>query len=140
MTFKGAPLETREYKIRREIEAEVAHGDELKEILECLGLREMFRYEKYRTVYVPGKKRRRARTPPAARSLRRTGPQLVYDETPIGNYLELEGSTRWIDRVARQLGYTREEYIPESYGELYRRYCLARGREPGNIVFSTRKS
>lgn len=129
LTFKGAPLETREYKVRREIEAEVEHGDRLKEILECLGLREMFRYEKYRTLYIQGNRRKKAGTA-----------QLVYDETPIGNYLELEGPTRWIDRVARQLGYTREEYIPASYGELYRRYCLARGLEPGNMVFSARKS
>ncbi len=129
VTFKGAPLPTRGYKIRREIEAEVEHGDQLREILECLGLREMFRYEKYRSVYVQGNRRKKAGTP-----------LLLYDETPIGNFLELEGPTRWIDRVARQLGYTREEYIPASYGELYRRYCLAGGLEPGNMVFSARKS
>ena len=49
-TFKGAPLRSRQYKIRREIETVVQDGHRLREILESLGLREVFRYEKYRTV------------------------------------------------------------------------------------------
>jgi adenylate cyclase class 2 len=79
----------------------------------------MFRYEKYRAEY------------------RRQGSSGVatVDETPIGTYLELEGNARWIDRTAKQLGFTQEQYITASYGSLYLEWCQARGVKPGNMVF-----
>jgi adenylate cyclase, class 2 len=128
LTFKGAPLRAPRYKIRREIEATVGDGRRVKEIFLQAGLREMFRYEKYRTVF--GR---------ARRSKRAGAPELVYDETPIGNYLELEGSRRWIDGVARQLGYGWQDYIPASYATLYRQHCLERGVKPGHMVFARPK-
>jgi adenylate cyclase class 2 len=128
LTFKAAPLRARRYKIRREIEARLGDGRRVKEIFLRLGLREIFRYEKYRTVFGWGRRSKRA-----------GAPELVYDETPIGDYLELEGSRRWIDEVARQLGYRPEDYIPASYAALYRRHCLKRGVKPGHMVFARRK-
>lgn len=53
LTYKGAPLPSDLYKVRREVEARVSEGSRVKEILEGLGLRETFSYEKYRTVYAP---------------------------------------------------------------------------------------
>ena len=41
------------------------------------------------------------------------------DETPIGDFLELEGERRAIDRSARLLGYGPADYIARSYGALY---------------------
>ncbi len=128
LTFKGTPLRSRGYKVRREIEAGVENGDHVREILQNLGLREVFRYEKYRTIYAQ-----------RARSKKAGTPHLVYDETPIGTYVELEGSKRWIDRVARRLGFDRENYVPASYGKLFRQKCLERGEKPGNMVFPGRK-
>ena len=135
VTFKDAPFRDRHYKVRREIEAAVEDGLRVADILREIGLREIFRYEKYRTVFAqaPGSKRAggvRGRT-----SRRVPTSKLVFDETPIGNYVELEGPKRWIDRVARQLGYSREDYVAASYGTLYRRKCLEQGRRPGNMVF-----
>lgn len=127
LTFKGAPLPARRYKVRSEIEAKVEGGRQLREILSRAGLCEYFRYEKYRTVY--------ARRPGTAGSS-----VLVLDETPIGNYVELEGSKTWIDRIARQLGYYRRDYIPASYADLYRQKCVERDKTPGNMVFPRRKS
>lgn len=129
LTFKGVPLRSREYKIRREIEIPVGDGHGLREILKKLGLREMFYYEKYRTIYAPRGKWEGSEVP-----------QLVYDETPVGNYLELEGPEHWIDEIARQLGYSREEFITESYAALYWQKCLEQGKKPTNMVFSARKS
>jgi adenylate cyclase class 2 len=129
LTFKGAPLRSREYKIRREIECCVADGHQAREIFGCLGMRQVFRYEKYRTIYAP----------PATRPATQA-PHLVYDETPIGNYVELEGPCRWIDEVARQLGYGRPDYITASYGTLYQRWCAARGEEPRDLIFDPQKS
>jgi len=129
LTFKGAPLSSRSYKIRREIETTIVDGHRLREILQNLGLREAFCYEKHRTIYGPRGKRKVLR-----------GPHLVYDETPIGNYVELEGPRRWIDAIARQLGYSRKEYITSSYATLYWQKCLAEGKKPGNMVFPSPKS
>lgn len=129
LTFKGAPLRSDQYKIRREVESHVGDALRVKEILGGLGLEETFSYEKYRTVYAPGT-RRKASGPP----------YLVYDETPVGNYLELEGPAPWIDKVARQLGFTRDDYITSSYAALYWQKCLKLGKKPGNMVFSNRKS
>ena len=129
LTFKGAPLRSHDYKIRREIETHVEDGHRLREILLLLGLREVFCYEKFRTMYAPRGKRDVA-----------DAPHLVFDETPIGNYLELEGPQRWIDEVARQLGYSRKDYIKESYAALYRKKCQREGKTPGNMLFRNRVS
>jgi adenylate cyclase class 2 len=129
LTFKGAPLRSRDYKIRREIETHVEDGHHLREILLLLGLCEVFSYEKFRTIYAPPGKRDGAEAP-----------QVVLDETPIGNYLELEGPQRWIDLVARQLGYSRREYITDSYATLYRKKCQTEHKTPGNMIFSSRES
>lgn len=43
---------------------------------------------------------------------------LAFDETAAGNFIELEGPRRWIDRTAKQLGYSREDYITSSYLQL----------------------
>ena len=129
LTFKGAPLRSREYKIRREIETQVEDGLRLKEVLENLGFQGVFCYEKYRTIYAPRGKREISEAP-----------HLVYDETPVGNYVELEGSERWIDEIARQLGYSRQDYITSSYGAIHRQKCLERGEPPGNMVFAVEKS
>lgn len=124
VTFKSAPLVSRRYKIRPEVETKVEDADRLREIFRGLGLRDCFRYEKYRTVFAHGGLSRRVRPP-----------LLMVDETPIGTYLELEGPERWIDRVARRLGYRPEDYITESYVALFVERCRRRGRKPGNMVF-----
>jgi adenylate cyclase class 2 len=129
LTYKGAPLRSRDYKIRREIETKVEDGHCLSEILGLLGLREVFCYEKFRTIYAPRGKHDAEEAP-----------HLVFDETPIGNYLELEGPQRWIDEVARQLGYTRRDYITDSYAALYRKKCQIEGKAPGNMIFPSRES
>lgn len=128
LTFKGSPLRSCDYKVRTEYETEVQDGKLLWQILENLGLRETFRYEKYRTVY--------ARKPDREGNAGNSAPgELVYDETPIGKFLELEGPKGWIDALAAQLGYRRQDYITTSYVRLYYDRCAELGRRPGNMVF-----
>ena len=122
LTFKG-PAIVAKYKIRPEVETGVSDPAALREILQGLGLAPVFQYEKYRTEYCRP---------------RQAGLALI-DETPIGNFLELEGPRKWIDRVAKELGYPVEEYITESYGGLYFADCARRGRKPGDLIFSGRK-
>ncbi|MGH9435757.1 MAG: class IV adenylate cyclase [Terriglobia bacterium] len=106
LTFKGPPSVAGGYKSRDEIETRIGDARELRRILEQLGLRECVHYQKRRTTYAPPGKFN-------------PGSVLVYDETPVGNFIELEGPRAWINRVARQLGYGREAYITKSYVTLY---------------------
>lgn len=105
LTLKSGAVASRSYKIRREIETEVRHGRHLSQILRMLGMYESFRYEKHRTIY--------------GRKGSPESQHLAYDETPVGNYLELEGPRRWIDEIAGKLGYHREEFITVGYPTLY---------------------
>jgi adenylate cyclase class 2 len=123
LTYKARPENASRHKIRDEIEIETPQGPELATILERLGFRPTFEYQKYRTEY------RR----PRARGL------ILVDETPVGNYLELEGPPRWIDRTAVELGYGTGDYILESYGMLYLGWCRRKAIEPSNMVFPEKK-
>jgi adenylate cyclase, class 2 len=121
LTFKGRRISPSRFKVRPEIETRLADGLALGKILEAIGLRVAFRYEKYRTLY--GRKGDGDHT------------EVAYDETPIGTYLELEGPRRWIDQVARELGYGPQDYITPSYGRLYLGWCEAHRRKPTHMVF-----
>ncbi len=118
LTFKG-PAEYGKHKAREELEIELPEPATAAAILERLGFESVFRYEKYRTPFA--------------------GPEpdglVTLDETPIGDFLELEGSPEWIDRTAARLGFTESDYITVSYAHLYRDHCRARGLEPGDMVF-----
>jgi adenylate cyclase class 2 len=129
LTFKGPPLRPRRYQSRREIETRVEDGVLLRDILKHLGLKQVFVYEKYRTIYAEGEIADYHGLPQAA-----------YDETPIGNYLELEGPEKWIDAVATRLGYSPQDYITSTYLALYFESCREEGKKPGNMVFKRRKS
>jgi adenylate cyclase, class 2 len=117
-TYKGPP-EDGPHKSREELETDVASSRAFGAILDRLGFRPTFRYEKYRAEY------------------RRPGSSGIatVDETPIGTYLELEGNPRWIDRTARELGFPPEKYITGSYGTLYLDWCRQQNVEPHNMVF-----
>ncbi len=129
LTFKGPPLGTRRYESRREIETRVEDGVLLREVLKNLGLKQVFIYEKYRTTYAAGD-----------RADSHELPRVAYDETPIGNYLELEGPEKWIDEVATRLGYSPRDYITSTYLALYFQKCREDGKRLGNMVFKGRKS
>ena len=89
------------HKHRIETETEVADGAALEEIFLSLGLTAAFRYEKWRTEWGDGEG------------------HCVVDETPIGNFAELEGASEWIDGVAARLGVDPGQYITLSYGRLF---------------------
>lgn len=116
------------HKIREEVEAEVADASSLRQILEALGLRGWFRYEKYRTTY------RLAASARWAREL-----LIELDETPLGVFVELEGPAEAIDRAADLLGFTPKDYITKSYLALYVDNCRARRLMPGDMLFPPQK-
>jgi len=123
ITFKGPPAPG-PYKSREEIEAGVSDGPGMQLVLERLGFAPVFRYEKYRTEY--------------ARP--RQAGVIMLDQTPIGNFLELEGSPRWIDSAARALGYSQADYLTASYGALYLQHCRDSGATPVHMTFRRQRS
>jgi adenylate cyclase, class 2 len=92
------------HKHRIETETEVADGEALAEVFRSLGLVPAFRYEKWRSEWSDGEG------------------HCVVDETPIGNFAELEGEPAWIDRVAARLGVPHSEYMTLSYGRLFEQW------------------
>lgn len=98
---KGGGSASGGHKVRREIETEVKDGAALGQILEALGFKPVFAYEKFRSEWSDG-----------------TG-HVVIDETPVGNFGEIEGPPSWIDETAKRLGIGREQYIILSYAELF---------------------
>jgi adenylate cyclase class 2 len=118
LTHKGPPLPGR-HKSREELEVEVADAAAMAAIMERLGFQPASRYEKYRTEF---------------RQPRRAGVAML-DETPVGVYLELEGTAAWIDRTARRLGFQETDYITTSYGQLYLEWCRRHGQTPSRMVF-----
>lgn len=117
LTYKGPP-EPGPHKTREEIETKVADAGALRQLLDRLGYRVVFRYEKYRAEY-------------AAES-----GVAVVDETPIGVFIELEGDPFWIDATTVRLGYQPSDYVTASYGSLYFSWCAERGVEPSHMEFS----
>ena len=111
LTYKGpakgdgvASFHGHHYKIREEHELGVEDAEALARVFEGMGLRPWFRYEKYRSTYrLPGF----------------PGLAVELDQTPIGDFLELEGDTAAIDRGATLLGYRPADYITKSYGQLF---------------------
>ena len=86
---------------REELETGVSDGKQMDLILRALEYGSSFRYEKFRAEWSDGKG------------------QVVLDETPIGNFCEIEGAPRWIDATAKKLGVSEGEFITKNYAGLF---------------------
>jgi adenylate cyclase class 2 len=89
------------HKVRVETETRVDDGEKMEAILRALRFAPTFRYEKFRSEW-EGEKG-----------------HLLIDETPIGNFAEIEGPGDWIDSVASELGIRPADYITETYAGLF---------------------
>jgi len=92
---------TGRHSSREELETSVGDGKQMDAILRALGYAPSFRYEKFRAEWTDGKG------------------QVVVDETPIGNFCEIEGMPRWIDATAKKLGVSKSDYITKNYAGLF---------------------
>jgi adenylate cyclase class 2 len=93
-----------QYKVREEIEVEVSDYDNAQTIIQALGYDIFFIYEKHREVFQD----------PSGQV------KIMIDHTPIGDFIEIEGSAVQIDRIASELGYSPADYITANYYSLYR--------------------
>ncbi len=100
ITHKSGSKITR-HSSRVELETGVDDGTTMDAILRALGYAPSFRYEKFRAEWTDGKG------------------HVVVDETPIGNFCEIEGPSRWIDATAKDLGQRSTDYIKKNYATLF---------------------
>lgn len=105
------------HKHRIETETGVSDGKALAEVFASLGLVPSFRYEKWRSEWSDGEG------------------HCVVDETPIGNFAELEGTAEWIDRVAAKLEVAPSEYMTLSYGRLFDQWRAEHGSSAEDLTF-----
>lgn len=107
---------------RIELETNVADGKKLDAILRALGYAPSFRYEKFRAEWAEAKSRRGMG-------------QVVVDETPIGNFCEIEGSPRWIDATAKKFGIAHSDYITKNYATLFAEWKQETKSAKQNMTF-----
>ena len=128
------------YKVRIETETLLTDGPALAAIFLQMGYQPVFRYEKFRTEW--------SRSTPTIDGPLFTGPthpadvsmpnpslHLVLDETPIGDYAELEGPPAWIDRTLAQLGVGPATCLTDSYGSLFLDWKQRTGSPAENLTF-----
>jgi adenylate cyclase class 2 len=120
LTHKGPGIAGR-HKTRLENETAVKDGERMEAILSAIGLTPSFRYEKFRSEWSDG-----------------TG-HVVVDETPIGNYGEIEGPPQWIDETARALGIPPPQYLTESYLQLFFEWKKRTGSPAQEMTFAAVK-
>jgi adenylate cyclase class 2 len=89
------------HKSRVELETKLADGEKMDAILRALHFQPTFRYEKFRAEWSDGRG------------------HVVLDQTPIGNFGEIEGAPGWIDKTAKALGILPEHYLTDTYAGLF---------------------
>jgi adenylate cyclase class 2 len=117
LTFKGPARFLQGVKSREERESVVGDPGETEAILERLGFRRRFRYEKRREEW------------------RLSGCAVALDETPIGNFVEIEGDPAEIRKAVAALALDFASAIPYSYAGLYARRRKDDPKLPADMVF-----
>ena len=110
------------HKVRVERETQVEDGKQMDQILRALGFVPTFRYEKFRAEWSDGKG------------------HVVVDKTPIGDFGEIEGPPRWIDRTAKALGIAREDYITQTYAPMFFEWKRRTGSPAEEMTFRAVRS
>jgi adenylate cyclase class 2 len=118
ITFKG-PIQDAVMKLRDEFETVVGDGGLLLRIFEELGYQVWFRYEKYREEFA------------------HEDVIVAVDETPVGVFVEIEGSESGITAMAAAMDRTPADYILDSYRGLFLKHLAAHGLTAGDMVFDS---
>jgi adenylate cyclase, class 2 len=116
LTFKG-PVQESSMKLREELETIVGDGLLLLRVLEQIGFRVWFRYHKYREEFA------------------HEDVIVALDETPVGVFVEIEGSEQGIHDMASALARTPEDYVLDSYRGLFVKHCQRHGLPMTDMLF-----
>jgi adenylate cyclase, class 2 len=116
LTYKG-PVQPSAMKVREELETVVGDGELLLRVFRELGLHVWFRYEKYREEFS------------------HEDVIVAIDETPVGVFIEIEGSEPGIADMTVALGRTQADYIVDSYRSLFLRHREDSGDTGSDMLF-----
>jgi adenylate cyclase, class 2 len=116
ITFKG-PVQPAVVNLRDEFETMVGDGVLLLHIFEELGFHVWFRYEKYREEFS------------------HEDVTVAIDETPVGVFVEVEGSEPGITAMAEALGRGPDDFVLDSYRGVFLRLRDAHGLTGSDMVF-----
>ncbi len=105
------------HKERIETETVVEDGEAVASIFRVLGYTYSFVYEKWRSEWADSEG------------------HCVLDETPIGQYAELEGPREWIDRMLATLHVDQADVTLLSYGRLFEQWQKQTGSQAQNMSF-----
>jgi len=111
------PVKDNIFKVRKEIEVMVDNPGNMENILNALGFRKVYIYEKRRAYYDNG------------------WVKISLDELPFGVFIEIEGNKKDIENAARILGFNMEDAIKKDYVSLYKDYCRRNGIKFGDLTF-----
>lgn len=117
ITFKN-PSEHPTLKVREEWETGIADGGIVGTILRHLGFAPAFQYEKFREEFSF------------------SDVVIAIDETPVGTWIEIEGTDTGIIATATALGRGPADYVLDSYRGLYVRDCAARNAPVTDMLFA----
>lgn len=122
LTYKGEPPELVERsghaRVREEIEFEVSDGAAADLVLRRLGFAPVQVYEKYREAFVVG------------------DVEVVLDELPFGDFVELEGPEADLQPLAEQLGLNWEQRILANYLGLLHGFNTLYGLQIPDLTFA----
>jgi adenylate cyclase class 2 len=116
LTYKG-PVQPSLLHVREELETVVGDGEALVRVFEQLGLHIWFRYEKYREEFS------------------HEDVIVAIDETPVGVFVEIEGSEQGIADMTVALGRRPADYIVDSYRALFLQHREELGLDGSDMVF-----
>lgn len=117
LTFKGPVQQESSMKLREELETIVGDGLLLLRVLEELGFHVWFRYQKYREEFA------------------HEDVTIALDETPVGTFVEIEGSERGIHAMAAALARKPDDYLLDSYRGLFVKHCQRHGLPMTDMLF-----
>ncbi|HEV2718666.1 MAG TPA: class IV adenylate cyclase [Thermoanaerobaculia bacterium] len=118
VTYKGPMSIEGGVKSREEVQTGVESFELAIQLLDALGYKPVFRYQKFREVW------------------RVREAEVVLDRTPIGEYFEIEGPIENIRALAAELGMEMEQAIRSTYADLYRQARRTRADLPNDMIFS----
>ncbi|HEU4936758.1 MAG TPA: class IV adenylate cyclase [Vicinamibacterales bacterium] len=116
ITYKG-PVQPSTMKVREELETVVGDGEMLVRVFGELGLHVWFRYEKYREEFS------------------HEDVIVAIDETPVGVFVEIEGTEQGIADMTVAIGRTSDDYIVDSYRSLFLQHREKYGLNGSDMVF-----
>ena len=117
LTYKDAARMDAGALSRSELEVTVSDFNVTRNLLEALGYQVALIYEKFRTTYRLGQT------------------ELMLDEMPYGDFLEIEGNAEDIRQCAEHLGLTWSAAIPDSYSALFERLKASLGLGFRDLTF-----